>query len=144
MQGQLTLEIRKTNTKETQQSFNKTVKQGIKIFEKKILEQNIQLMKHDFHQNNSQNLFKTVRELQQVPKYQRLILVFIKNRAPRENFNCYFSGLFCQYWRQFYSGGGAGHQAIILWRLDTFLIFPNFLRSQVLSRSATRRYHVYK
>ena len=43
---------------------------------------------------------------------------------------------------------GAGHWAIILWGLDTFLIFPNFLRSLVLSRLATREatgiYHVCK
>ena len=28
----------------------------------------------------------------------------------------------------FWGGGGAGHWAIILWGLDTFLIFPNSLR----------------
>ena len=36
----------------------------------------------------------------------------------------------------------------ILWGLDTFLMFPNFLRSQVLiclvTREATRIYHVHK
>ena len=37
-----------------------------------------------------------------------------------------------------------GHWAIILWSLDTFLIFHNFLRFLVLSRSAPRIYHVYK
>ena len=44
--------------------------------------------------------------------------------------------------------GGAGRWAIVLWGLDRFLIFTNFLISQVLSRSATREayriYHVYK
>ena len=29
----------------------------------------------------------------------------------------------------FLLAGGTGHWAIILWGLDTFLIFPNFLRS---------------
>ena len=42
---------------------------------------------------------------------------------------------------------GARHWAIILLGLDTFLIFHSFLRSYVLSRSATRDvtriYHVY-
>ena len=33
--------------------------------------------------------------LQSVTKYLRLTLVFMKNMAPRERFNCYFSGLFC-------------------------------------------------
>ena len=32
---------------------------------------------------------------QSVTKYLRLTLVFIRNRAPREKFNRYFSGLFC-------------------------------------------------
>ena len=45
-------------------------------------------------------------------------------------------------------GGGAGRSAIVLWGLDTFLIFPNFLGSYVLGRSAAREatliYHVYK
>ena len=48
--------------------------------------------------------------------------------------------------------GGAGRWAINLWRLDTFFIFPNFLKSpkfpKDISRSATREeiriYHVYK
>ena len=40
--------------------------------------------------------------------------------------------------------GGTGRWAIILWNLGTFLIFPNFLRSYVLSRSTTPLYHVYK
>ena len=34
--------------------------------------------------------------------------------------------------------GGDGHWVIILWGLDTFLIFPNFLRSWILRRFATR------
>ena len=41
---------------------------------------------------------------------------------------------------------GAGRGAIVLWDLDDFLIFPNFLRSQVLSCSAaceaTPIYHI--
>ena len=45
-------------------------------------------------------------------------------------------------------GVGAGRWAIVLWGLDRFLMFLNFLRFQVLSRSATREayriYHVYK
>ena len=45
-------------------------------------------------------------------------------------------------------GSVAGRWATILWGLDTFLIFPDFLRSSVLSRSSTREVtrvcHVYK
>ena len=45
-------------------------------------------------------------------------------------------------------GGGAGRWAIILWGLDTFLMFSNFLISKFLSRFAaregTRIYRVYK
>ena len=48
----------------------------------------------------------------------------------------------------FYFGWGTGRWAIILWGLDTFLIFPNFVGSSVLSRLATREAtripHVYK
>ena len=40
--------------------------------------------------------------------------------------------------------GGAVHGAFILWGLDTFLLSPNFLRSYVLSHSASRIYYVYK
>ena len=44
-------------------------------------------------------------------------------------FNCCISGLFCYYWLNvhFGGGGGASHWALILWGLDTFLIFPNFI-----------------
>ena len=45
-------------------------------------------------------------------------------------------------------GGVAGLWATILWGLGPFLMFPNFVRSSVLSRSATREVtrvcHVYK
>ena len=41
------------------------------------------------------------------------------------------------------SGGGTEHQAIILWRFEIFLIFSNFLRSLVLSQSASREANVY-
>ena len=48
----------------------------------------------------------------------------------------------------FAGGGGAGRWAIILWGLDTFLMFSNFLISKFLSRFAaregTRIYRVYK
>ena len=33
--------------------------------------------------------------LQSVTGYLRLTLVFVGNRPPRENFNCYFSGHLC-------------------------------------------------
>ena len=37
---------------------------------------------------------RKVFQRQSVTKYLSLTLVFMKNRAPREKFNCYFSGLF--------------------------------------------------
>ena len=37
----------------------------------------------------------------------------------------------------FYFGGGAGRWAIILWGLDTFLIFPNF--PKILVRQLVRQ-----
>ena len=36
---------------------------------------------------------------------------------------CYFRGFFAC------AGGGNGHWGIILWSLDTFVIFPNFMIS---------------
>ena len=60
-------------------------------------------------------------------------------------FSFCFSRIFCYYWRDVYFwGGGAVHGAFILWGLDTFLLSPNFLRSYVLSHSASRIYYVYK
>ena len=46
----------------------------------------------------------------------------------REEFFFCFSGVFFYYWQSFHFGGGTGRWAIILWGLDIFLIFPNFLR----------------
>ena len=40
-----------------------------------------------------------------------------------------FRGGFLLVWGSFYFCGGVGHWAIVLWRLGTFLIFTNFLRS---------------
>ena len=57
---------------------------------------------------------RKVFQRQSVAKYLRLTLVFMKNRAPQEKFNCYFLELFCQYQQKFYFGRGAGHKAIIL------------------------------
>ena len=38
---------------------------------------------------------KKLFQRQSVTKYLRLTLVFMKNSAPREKFDCYFSVLFC-------------------------------------------------
>ena len=57
-----------TNARETYKSLNKIVKREIKVFKKKKLEHKIQLMEQDFHQNNSYNLFKTVKELEGISK----------------------------------------------------------------------------
>ena len=58
-----------------------------------------------------------------------------------------FQGFFASISECFVSAGGgrgAWRWAFILWSLDPILMFPNFLKPQVLSRSATRIYHVYK
>ena len=57
-----------TNARETYKSLNKLVKRGIKTFKKKKLEHKIQMMEQDFYQNNSYNLFKSVKELEGIPK----------------------------------------------------------------------------
>ena len=50
--------------------------------------------------------------------------------------------------KAFILAGGTGHSCVTLWGLGTFFIFPNFLKSQVLSCSATGeatcKYRVYK
>ena len=57
-----------TNARKTYKSLNKIVKREIKVFKKEKLEHKIQLMEQDFHQNNSYNLFKTVKELEGTSK----------------------------------------------------------------------------
>ena len=64
-----------TNTKESYKSFNKVVKKETKILQKKISEQNTRLMEYDFHQNNSCNLFKTVKELERIPQSTMHIVI---------------------------------------------------------------------
>ena len=64
--------------------------------------------------------------LQSFTKYLRLPLVFMRNSTLWEKFNA------CLYiWKTncLYIYKGTGHWAIILWSLDTFQVFPNFLRS---------------
>ena len=56
-------------------------------------------------------------------------LVFAWGGALRWKFGFYFSGVLGQDWRNFHFGGGDARWGIILWGLDTFLIFPNFLGS---------------
>ena len=86
--------------------------------------------------------------LRQLTRYLRLTLVFMWNCSLWEGFNFCFSRVFCYCWQSFHFARGTGSWAIILWSLDTFLIFPNFLRSKVLGSSATHEtrciYHVYK
>ena len=57
-----------THARETYKSLNKLVKRGIKTFKKKKLENKTQMMEQDFHQNNSYNLFKSVKELEGIPQ----------------------------------------------------------------------------
>ena len=56
-------------------------------------------------------------------------VVFLWNSTLREEFNFYFSRIFCYYWQNFNFGSKTEHQAIILWNFKIFFIFPNFLRS---------------
>ena len=57
-----------TNTRETYKSLNKIVKRDIKAFKKAKLEQRIRMLEEDFKHNNSYNLFKSVKELEGIPK----------------------------------------------------------------------------
>ena len=60
------------NTRETYKSLHKVVKQEIKNFKKKKLEQKIQATEQDFHKNNSYNLLETLKEPQKRPYIQSL------------------------------------------------------------------------
>ena len=89
--------------------------------------------------------------LQWVAVYVELALVFVWCGERQGAVDFCFSGDFFWYWGfhlGFCFGWGTGLWAIVLWDLDDFLIFPNFLRSQVLSCSAaceaTPIYHIYK
>ena len=48
-----------------------------------------------------------------------------------------FPRYFYRYWQNFCVGGRTKHETIISWSFEIFLIFPNFLRSYVLSHSTT-------
>ena len=70
-------------------------------YDTKIIELEKKLTDHDHDKDITtlkfDNLVASVfnTRLQSVTKKLRLTLVFMKNRAPREKFNCYFSGRFC-------------------------------------------------
>ena len=70
-------------------------------YDTKITELEKKLTDHDHDKDiitlEFDNLVASVfnTRLQSVTKKLRLTLVFMKNRAPREKFNCYFSGRFC-------------------------------------------------
>ena len=51
----------------------------------------------------------------------------MRNSSLQEKFNFCFSGNFYHHWQNFYFGRGTKHKATILWNLEIFLIFPNFL-----------------
>ena len=55
-------------------------------------------------------LFERNCKLQSVTKYLRLTLVFMKNKAPCENSNCYSSGLFASAGEIFVLAGGLGNR----------------------------------
>ena len=106
----------------------------------------IVLQINEFHRNGIAwvgDLFQHLH-LQSFTKYLRLNLVFMWNSALREKF---FKSLF-PVLTKFLFCQGDWALGFIIWSLDTFLIFPNFLRSFVFSRSTTPEangiYHVYK
>ena len=69
------------------------------------------------------------------PQYLRLALVFVWSSALQESLISVFEEFFDNIGRIFIleGGGGAGHGALILWGLDTFLIFLICLISKLLS-----------
>ena len=58
---------------------------------------------------------------------------FHANSALRGKFNFCFLRVFCWYYQNFHFGRKAGDQAVILWSVKTFLIFPDFVRSKILN-----------
>ena len=79
-------------------------------------------------------------------KYMSQTLVLVWNSLLQKKFNFKFPTAFRLHWQNFHFERKTD-QAIIPWRFAIPLIFNNFLRSWVLSRSATREatriYHVY-
>ena len=86
-------------------------------------------------------------KLQRFTKYLRLTLVSCEAAHYGKSVISVFQELFASIDKIFILAGRLEFSR--LWGLDTFLMFPNFLRSsEVLSRSATseatRIYHAYK
>ena len=78
--------------------------------------------------------FRTLcREINEIlhssPKYFWQAVVFLWSSTLREKFNFHFWRTYCKYGQNFTFGSKIEHGAIILWKVDIFLIFPNFLRS---------------
>ena len=80
--------------------------------------------------------------LQSWTEYMRRALVFVWSSSMREDFNIYFSVIFCWY-RGDFGCGGTGHYVIILRSFEIFLIFPNFLSLRSATREAILTCHVY-
>ena len=78
-------------------------------------------------------------KLQPWTKYLRKTLIYMQNSALQKKFISTF--------QQFSFSRNTGHQVITLLCCKIFLIFSNFLRTQVVShsaaRQATRIYHVF-
>ena len=90
---------------------------------------------------------KSCFQRQSWTKCLRQTLVFIWNRALRQNFDLYFLAVFRYYQQNFYFGKKTGREVVNLWSLEIFLMFNNFIRFQVLGRLPTRKeariYHIY-
>ena len=56
------------------QNLNQRVKRAVKMLKEENMERKVMKMEQDFVENNSQNLFKTVRELEGKPKKSLLVV----------------------------------------------------------------------
>ena len=82
-------------------------------------------------------IWKIFISLEIIQKYLRQTLGFIWNNAPREKFCFCFSGDVYEHWQNLHLWSRTELYVIILWSFAIFLILLNFLRSKVLSHSAT-------
>ena len=85
-------------------------------------------------------------QTQSWPKFMRQTLVLVWNSSQQKKFTFKFWTDFRFYWQNFHFERKTDY-AIFLWRFAMSSIFNNFLRSQILSRSATREatliYRIY-
>ena len=85
----------------------------------------------------SHTLNRNLTELQSQTKYFQQYRKIQYNWTGKEKFSIYFCMFFNCYCQSLISSRETGHQDICAPKFENFLVFPNFLKSQVLTHLAT-------